>query len=54
MQAAVPALPYEPERPALADVAHPLDQRVVRLDHDERVGAVAVAGEGHLVGGVWC
>lgn len=48
VHAAVPALPYEPERPALADVAHPLDQRVVRLDHDERVRAVPVAGEGHL------
>ncbi len=35
VQAAVPAFPDEPEGPGVADVAGPLDQRVVRLDHDE-------------------
>ena len=41
VEAAVPAFPDEPEGAAMADVTSPLDQRVVRLDHDERMGAVA-------------
>jgi hypothetical protein len=49
VEPAVPALPDEPERTAVADVARPLDQGVVRLDHDKRVRAVAVASERHLL-----
>lgn len=45
VELAVPALPDEPDRAGTADVAGPLHQRVVRLDHDERVGAAGVAGE---------
>jgi hypothetical protein len=48
VEPAVPAFPDEPETTGMADVAGPLYQRVVKLDHDERVGAVAVAGECHL------
>ena len=48
MEPTVPALPDEPERAAVADVARPLDQGVVRLDHDKRVRAVTVACECHL------
>jgi hypothetical protein len=35
VEAAIPALPNKPERPAVADVARPLDQGVVGLDHDK-------------------
>ncbi len=48
VEPAVPAFPDEPERAAMTDVAGPLYQRVVRLDHNKRVGAVAAAGECHL------
>jgi hypothetical protein len=44
---AVSTLPDEPKGAAVADLAPPLDQGVVRLDHDERVRTMA--GERHLV-----
>lgn len=46
---AVTALPDEPKRACVAVVAPPLDQGVVGLDHDERVRALAVASERHLL-----
>lgn len=45
MDLTVPALEYPPMRTGLAQVAGPLDERVVRLDHLEGVGAGV--GDGH-------
>lgn len=45
LELAALALEDEPVRPGVAHVADPVDERVVRLDHLERV--LAVAGDGH-------
>lgn len=46
VQLAIPTFENPPVRARETQVAGPADQRVVRLDHDKRVGALA--GEGHL------
>ena len=46
VEPAVPAFKDPPVRTRVAQVARPLDQGVVQLDHDKRVRAVA--GECHL------
>ena len=46
MELAISALEYPPMRTRVAEVARPLYQRVVRLDHLEAVGAVAAHGHG--------
>jgi hypothetical protein len=45
VELAVPVLPDELERAGLAGIAGPSYQRIVRLDHNERVGAAGVVSE---------